>query len=371
MSEPRRRRLPGRGQALTVGLLVVAVATPFYVGPFWLQVGLTAMAYAVAAIGLAIQVGVAGQLSLAHAVFMGSGAYLYSFLGGASTGQVTGLGWPPWLAALGAIVLTALLGALCSPISARLRGLYLGVASLGLVFIASHVMQRFGALTGGPGGREVPPLRLGPLDFSDDTTWVIANVPFHQAEKLWMLGLAVLAGAYLVARRMVAGRGGLALHMMRDSEIGAAAMGITVWRYKASAFVIAAVYGATGGVLLALLTGWVVPESFGFDASVNLLIMVVIGGLGSIRGAIPGAVFVSALPLLIARQAQSIPLISGTGDSILGPGTLSTFLYAGLFIVTIMFASGGLDRLVALAVGTRRPQRRIAGGLPGKYAQEG
>src|SRR5204863_9611123 len=121
---------------------------------------------AIGAIGLTLLVGVTGQLSLAHAFFIGIGAYGYSYLAGPGKGPGTalsapaGLGWPPLLAAIGAVLLAGLAGAVFSPIASRLQGIYLGLASIGLVFIGQHIMQNATGLTVGFNGRDAPPLSL-------------------------------------------------------------------------------------------------------------------------------------------------------------------------------------------------------------------
>lgn len=338
-----------RGFVLSgIAVLLMAVV-PFYLDGYWMQLGLFAFVAAIAAVGLAIQVGVAGQLSLAHAVFLGSGAYLYALLAGDDDDQVTGLGWPTPIAAVTAVVLTGLLGAVFSPIAGRLRGLYLAVASFGLVFIAQHFLLSATGMTGGPAGRAVPPLSIAGLAF-DDTPLVVFGVPLGMLEKLWFLALAIVILTYIAGRRIVRGRPGLALHMMRESELAASAMGIRVGRWKAAAFVVAAVYGGMAGVLLALASQWVVPDSFGFLASVDFLVMVIIGGLGSIRGAIAGAVFISAIPLLLERYAEVLPFLAGPGGAGLDTSLMAVFLYGGLLIVVIMVAPGGLNALLSKIV---------------------
>src|SRR3954466_6119604 len=128
-----------------------------------MQTGLFAMSAAIGAIGLTLLVGTTGQLSLAHAFFVGLGAYGYSYLAGDSGGAGTplsapdGLGLPPLLAGILAVLLAGLAGAAFSPIAARLKGIYLGLASIGLVFIGQHIMQNASAITGGFNGRDAAP----------------------------------------------------------------------------------------------------------------------------------------------------------------------------------------------------------------------
>ena len=120
---------------------------------------------AIAAIGLTLLIGITGQLSLAHAFFIAVGAYGYCYLAGhgeqiAAVSQPVGLGLPPWLAAIGAVVLAGIAGALFSPIAGRLRGIYLGLASIGLVFVGQHILQNAPVVTGGFNGRDAAAFEL-------------------------------------------------------------------------------------------------------------------------------------------------------------------------------------------------------------------
>ena len=140
----RRGRAHSGGLATRVGVLAAGLVAPFYLDVFWLQVGVFAFAAMVAAFGLNLLVGEAGQLSLAHSFFIAIGAYGYTFF--ASPAQPAGardqIGWdlPPTLAVVLAVAASGVAGVLFSPIAARLRGIYLGVASLGLVFLGQHVL---------------------------------------------------------------------------------------------------------------------------------------------------------------------------------------------------------------------------------------
>ena len=156
MSNPLVRR------GAIVAAAVVLIVTPYFAEGFWLQTGLFAMAAAIAAIGLTLLVGVTGQLSLAHAFFIAIGAYTYSYLAGAPpdpalASQPSGLDLPTWLAMLGAVGVAGLAGALFSPIAGRLSGIYLGLASIGLVFIGQYILFNAADVTGGFNGRDAPP----------------------------------------------------------------------------------------------------------------------------------------------------------------------------------------------------------------------
>jgi branched-chain amino acid transport system permease protein len=335
--------------ALGAAAVVVLAALPIYLGSFWLQTGLFAMAAIIAAIGLTLLVGVAGQLSLGHAFFVAVGAYGYAYLAGHDAPGIAGLGLPPLVALVGAVALAGLAGAVFSPISGRVRGIYLGLASLGLVFIGQHILQNATAITGGYAGRDAAPFSLFGFSFSSThpDELVILGVPFGQLERLWYLGLVLVAASIWYGRNLVRSRPGRALSTVRDSEVAAAVMGVDVVRYKAAAFTVSAMYAGLGGVLMALSFGRIVPDSFGLELSVDFLVMIVIGGAGSVGGAAAGAVFVTALPLVLGHYSGSLPLLAEPGSGGVGAPELSRFIYGAAIVAVLLFARGGLAALVS------------------------
>ncbi|HEX5622242.1 MAG TPA: branched-chain amino acid ABC transporter permease [Solirubrobacteraceae bacterium] len=349
--------------ALLAGVGVVLAALPIYLESFWLQTGLFAMGAIVAAIGLTLLVGVAGQLSLGHAFFVAIGAYGYAFLAGQDVPDgPAGLGLPPPLALLGAVALAGIAGALFSPISGRVRGIYLGLASLGLVFIGQYILQNATGITGGYEGVAVEPFRLFGFSFSntdpDDLT--ILGVPYGGLERLWYVGLVLVAVAIWYGRNLVRSRPGRALAAVRDGEIAAAVMGVDVVRYKAAAFTVSSMYAGLGGVLTALAFGRIVPESFGFLLSVDFLVMIVIGGAGSVGGAAAGAIFVTALPLILNRYSGSLPLLAEPGSGGLGASEFSRFLYGAAIVAVLLFARNGLAGLAHRARRSPEVKERLA-----------
>ncbi len=323
--------------AIYAAVVVVLAAVPIWFESFWLQTGLFAMAAIVAAIGLTILVGVAGQLSLAHAFFVAIGAYGYAYLADKI---------PPILALVAAVLLAGLAGALFSPISGRVRGIYLGLASLGLVFLGQHILQNATGITGGYRGIAVPPFELFGFEFTGADEMVVLGVPYGPLEKLWYLGLVLVAVSLWYGHNLVRSRPGRALATVRDSEVAAATNGIDVVRYKAAAFTVSSMYAGLGGVLMALAFGRIVPESFGFVLSVDLLVMVVIGGAGSVGGAAAGAIFVTALPLILNHYSGSLPLLAEPGTGGVGAAELSRLLYGAAIVAVLLFARDGLAGLV-------------------------
>ncbi|WP_374213561.1 branched-chain amino acid ABC transporter permease [Streptomyces sp. G1] len=346
-----RPRLLGTRNAAAAAAVLVLLALPFYLDRFWLQAGLFAIAAAIGAIGLNLLTGATGQLSMGHAFFLAVGAYGYCALAGdgstAGSHELVGLGLPSWLAAVLAVALTGVAGGLFSPIAGRLRGAYLGIATLALIFIGQHVLFNATSVTGGFNGREVEPLSLFGFTF-DDTETVIAAVPFQSAEKLWYVALALLLGGALFARGVLRGRPGRAMNALRDHSIAAGVMGVPVARYRAAVFVLSSMYAGLAGVLLALVFQRTVPDYFGMVLSLEYLAMIVIGGLGTVAGSVVGAVFVSLLPQLLTRYSDALPLVSAPGTGGVSPGEASRYLYGAAVVVAVLFLPGGLTGITRI-----------------------
>jgi branched-chain amino acid transport system permease protein len=350
-----------RSRILFVVATVILLIAPLYLQEFWLRTGFAVAAAVVGAIGLNLLVGTTGQLSLAHAFFLAVGAATYVYVSGAPGGTATkvdGLGWPPLIGMIAGVLLAGLAGVLFSPVAARLRGIYLGVASLGLVFIGQHLLNTWTSVTGGFNGRTTPEFSLFGFHFGSSHPFLtVAGVPFGESERLWYLGLAISLGAYLFARNLLRSRPGRALQTLRDSEVAAAVMGVNVQGYKARVFLVSSMYAGLAGVLLALSIGSVAPESFDLDLSILFLAMIVLGGLGSVAGAVLGAAFVSALPLVFQQYATSLPLVSDPGQGGISAGEAAKILYGAAIIAIVLFEPGGL-------VGLSRRLRRLRPNRP-------
>ncbi|OON82656.1 branched-chain amino acid ABC transporter permease [Streptomyces tsukubensis] len=354
-------RTPLRPRPLRWGMwaagALVLLALPFYLDRFWLQAGLFAMAAAIGAIGLNLLTGAAGQLSLGHAFFLAVGAYGYCVFAGESTGSQIGLALPTWLAAVLAVLVSGVAGGLFSPVAGRLRGAYLGIATLALIFIGQHVLFNARDVTGGFNGRDVPPLSLFGLTF-DDAEVVVAAVPFGSSEKLWYAGLLLLLGSGLFARGVLRGRPGRALNALRDHQVAAGVIGVPVARYRGAVFVLSSMYAGIAGVLLALVFQRTVPDYFGMALSLEYLAMIVIGGLGSVGGAVVGAVFVSLLPQLLTRYSDVLPLVSDPGSGGVAPGEASRYLYGAAVVAVVLFLPGGLTSIAARRIRTTPREKR-------------
>jgi branched-chain amino acid transport system permease protein len=351
---------------LLVAFLIVLLALPLYVEEFWLRTGFAVFGAIVGAIGLNMLVGNSGQLSLAHAFFLAVGAVSYVYVsgepGGIGVTQLDGLGLPPIVGMIVGVLLAGLAGLLFSPLAARLRGIYLGVASLALVFIGIHVLNAWTTVTGGFNGRSTPDFSLFGFTFANrDPELYVLGVPFREAERLWYLGLVLALAAYLFARNLLRGRPGRALQTQRDSEVAASVMGVNVQGYKARIFLVSSMYAGLAGVMYALSIGSIAPESFGLELSILYLAMIVLGGLGSVNGAVLGALFVSALPLVFQRYADLIPFVGSRGEGGLAAGEAARFLFGLAIVLVILFEPAGLAGIARRITGRahRRPGGRV------------
>lgn len=372
------RRVTGRssgrsGQAgqivrwvLLLAAAVVLLVLPLYVDEFWLRTGFAACAAIIGAIGLNLLTGTSGQLSLAHAFFLAVGAVTYVYVSGSPGGVATkigGLELPPLVGMILGVLVAGLAGLIFSPMAARLRDIYLGVASLGLVFIGQHLLNTLTLVTGGFNGRTAPKFSLFGFSFSDSNPDLfVAGVPFGEPERLWYLGLALALAAYVFARNLLRSRTGRALQTLRDSEVAAAVMGVNVQGYKARVFLVSSMYAGLAGVLYALSIGSIAPESFGLDLSILFLAMIVLGGLGSVGGAVAGAVFVSSLPLVFQQYAGSLPFVSDPGQGGVNAAQAARLLFGLAIILVVMFEPAGLAGFTQRGRRRSGPLRRAPSG---------
>jgi branched-chain amino acid transport system permease protein len=257
--------------AAVVALLPLALANNYYY-----EVAILVGLNAIVCVGLNLLIGYAGQISLGHAGFFGLGAYGSAIL-------TARYGWPP-LAALGAVTLGVALLALAigRPIL-RLRGHYLAMATLGMGIIISIVIVTEDGYTGGPDGMSVPPLAIAGLALTGERAWY------------WAVGIALLAAVWL-AQNLIDSPHGRALRALHGSEVAAEVGGIDSARHKVRVFVISAIYAAIAGSLTAHYTGFITPGKVSFFHSIELVTMVVFGGMASTFGAVVGAAMLTVLP---------------------------------------------------------------------------
>jgi branched-chain amino acid transport system permease protein len=294
-----------RVRKLIIGVaLVLACVLPFVVSSVWLQTLLFAMIAGVGALSLNILLGSTGILAIAPSFFFAIGAYLYAIFSEPSQNafgqQLYGLGLPPAVAALLAVLATGLLGWLLSPLARRLRELPLAVATLGLIFLALYVLDNANKYTGGSLGREAK-------------TFSIFGFEFDSTKRLFFLALLVLLATWWYVANLLKSRPGRALQAVRDNATAASSLGINVEHYKQRVFVVSGLLGGLCGVLIALAFRHIIPDYFDFFLSVNYLAMVVIGGLGSPLGAVAGALVVTLFPQAIIEWGGFIPGLNRQG----------------------------------------------------------
>jgi branched-chain amino acid transport system permease protein len=274
-----RHLVSSRGLLLVVLALVIALLPLVFPSSYYFRVAALVWISALAAVGLNILMGQAGQVSLGHAGFFGIGAYAVA-VGPAH------IGLPSWVSLFLGAALSGGLAFLVGRPILRLRGHYLAIATLGLGVLTAMVITTESHLTGGPDGMPVQRLTLFGWRVTGSDTWY------------WIAGGALLIGSW-VALNLEDTPTGRAFRALHDSEVAARVAGIDVPRYKLKAFVVAAVYASIAGSMLALMNGFITPDQAGFVHSVELVTMVVVGGLGSVAGAIVGAAILITLPQVL------------------------------------------------------------------------
>ncbi|HEY5652019.1 MAG TPA: branched-chain amino acid ABC transporter permease [Acidimicrobiia bacterium] len=270
----------------------------------WLKLLSTVAIFTIGALGLNILTGLAGQISLGHAFFMGIGAYTAAWLG-AGPGPLAGMDLPMWIWLPAAGVVPALIGLGVGPTAVRVRGLYLAFVTLGLLFVGLYVFRNWTWLTGGSqAGRPFPELQFRlwkeevPLiDFAADGPWFGIDLSGEAKTYFLLLGLAVLF--VVIAKNIQRTRVGRAFQAVRDRDIAAEIMGVNEVRYKLLAFAISSFFAGVAGALLASFVGRTIPERWDLFLSVQFIAVVLIGGAGVITGSVLGAAFVVLLPRLV------------------------------------------------------------------------
>lgn len=274
----------------------------------WLRVMDEALMFAIAALGLNILTGMAGQVSLGHAFFMGVGAYTGAVLGGVATASVWGWNLPIWIWLPGAGIGAAIIGIIVSPVAVKLRGLYLAIVTLGLVFIGIHMSNtNWGKkLAGDPGlGRDFPTfdIRLWkeetPLvSIDDDGTWFgFLDVTDNQKTYLFLASLFLLF--IVLAKNIARTRTGRALQAIRDRDIAAEVMGVPEFKYKLIAFATSSFFAGVAGALFASFAGKLPASQFSLALSVEFIAILLIGGVGTVSGTVMGTFFVVLTPKFV------------------------------------------------------------------------
>jgi len=304
------------GHVFWYSVLVLALlAAPWLLAEYSLAQLNLVLIYAIAGLGLMLLAGFTGQFSLGHAAFLGVGAYTQAFL--------TGMGWP-FLLSLGmAGILSALMGIVVGLPALRLKGIYLGMATLSFGFILEEVFARWESVTGGNAGKTVGTIKLLGNDMGSGTGFYFVCLTVTVVCTLGILNLL----------RSPTGRAFVAI---RDSEISAQSMGIHLAYYKTLSFSLSAALAGFAGALYAHNLRFISPDQFNLLQSIDLLLMIVIGGLGSVHGVFLGAIFLIILPQGISSVKGLLPDFIGQA-----PG-LKSVIYGAMLIAFVLFEPMGL-----------------------------
>ncbi|MFX1266113.1 MAG: branched-chain amino acid ABC transporter permease [Promethearchaeota archaeon] len=303
-------------------LAVIPLATGVFGDQYLLSVLNLAIIGVIVALGLNLLTGSTGLVSFGHAAFVAVGSYTAGLL-------TMKLGVPFWLCIPLAGVFTAAFGVIVGLPALRMKGVYLALATLAAQFIVQHLIVDWEGLTGGTNGLRVTQPTIGSLVIDTETEFYFLAA-----------GLAVLL-TFGIANIMRS-RIGRALLAVRDSDIAAQAMGVSLARYKTLSFGISAGYAGIAGSLHAYHAGYIGPDFFTITLSVEYIVMILIGGLGSIRGSIMGALFVTFLH-------EGISLLEGAFSAILPgfafPPDLESLFLGLALILFIIFEPQGLAGL--------------------------
>jgi branched-chain amino acid transport system permease protein len=304
------------GHVFWYGLLMLfLLAAPWAIEEYWLAQLTFVLIYAIVGLGLMLLAGFTGLFSLGHAAFLGVGAYTEAIMVNA------GIPFPIAIACAG--LLSAAVGMVVGLPALRVKGIYLGMATLAFGFIVEEIMARWEGLTGGNAGMVVNYPTLFGWDFGTTNAF-------------YFLCLVITIGATLGIVNLMRSPTGRAFVAIRDSEISAQSMGIHLARYKTLSFAISAALAGIGGALYAHKIQFLSPEQFSIIQSIDLLLLVVIGGLGSIHGAFLGAIFLIVMPQLIALGKDFLPTAIGQAAGLQGT------VYGLVLIAFVLFEPMGL-----------------------------
>jgi branched-chain amino acid transport system permease protein len=296
-------------------LLLLLVAMPWLMSEYWLAQLTFVLIYSVVGLGLMLLAGFTGLFSLGHAAFLGVGAYTQAALTHA------GVPFPIALATAG--LLSAAVGMVVGLPALRVKGIYLGIATLAFGFIVEEVFARWESVTGGNAGIH--------LKAPDLFGWKLES-----ADSFYGLCLVITVIATLGVLNLLRSPTGRAFVAIRDSEISAQSMGIHLARYKTMSFALSAALAGIGGALYAHKLRFISPDQFNILQSIDLLLMVVIGGLGSVHGAFLGAIFLITMPQVISLGKDYLPAAIGQAPGLQG------VVYGAVLIAFVLFEPMGL-----------------------------
>ena len=305
-----------RQKAVYALLIAALIAAPWLLPKYYVGELTYLFILSIASLGLMVLSGYTGQVSLGHAAFLAVGAYSHAWL------LSQGL---PWLLCIAcAVALSALIGLSLGLPAIRVSGLYLAMVTLAFAMLIEHVLGRWKSVTGGFNGLAVPDL-------------VVFGINLSGLRPFYFLCLTSLVITLVALVNLMRGQTGRAFIGVRDSEAAAAGLGIWVAGYKVLAFVISAAVCGFAGALLSHHVRHITPEGFSLLLSLELVLMVTIGGLGSLRGAVLGAILIGLVPSFIS---QIKPLL---GDQISKQFGLEIFVFGFVLAFFVLFEPRGLN----------------------------
>jgi branched-chain amino acid transport system permease protein len=296
-------------------LLLLLLAAPWLFAEYWLAQLTFILIYSIAGLGLMLLAGFTGLFSLGHAAFLGVGAYTQAVM--------TNAGVPFPIALACAAGLSAAVGLVVGLPALRVKGIYLGIATLSFGFIVEEVFARWEKVTGGNAGIHVKA--------PDMFGWKIDS-----GEPFYFLCLLIAIGSTLAILNLLRSPTGRAFVAIRDSEISAQSMGIHLARYKTLSFALSAALAGIAGALYAHKLQFISPDQFNILQSIDLLLMIVVGGVGSVHGAFLGAIFLISMPQAIALIKDYLPDTIGQAPGLQG------VVYGMVLIAFVLFEPLGL-----------------------------
>lgn len=315
---------------IAVLLAAAFAAVPLLANQYWLSAILTPfLIFALAAIGLNILTGYAGQLSLGTAAFMAVGAFMaYNF--------VLRM---PWLGAIPSFILAGLCAAAVGVVfglpSLRIKGFYLAVATLACQFFVLWAIQRVGWFTNHSASGVISAQKVVILGFAFDTP-----------ARKYLLTLAIVSAMALLAKNLMRSETGRAFMAVRDMDVAAAVIGIRMMRTKLLAFAISSFYCGVAGALYAYTyLGTVEPEAFTLELSFRILFMIIIGGVGSILGSFLGAGFIVLMPIFLSVLFGGISHATGMEIKHAVVSNMELIIFGGLIVFFLIVEPHGLARL--------------------------
>ena len=289
-----------RGSRSLFGVAVLAatlVALPHYMDRFERGIMFDVALYALLGIGLNVVVGYAGLLDLGYVAFFATGAYLYALVAAPMYGGGFDVGTSFWLVLPMAMLLAGLVGAALGVPVLRLRGDYLAIVTLGFGEIIRIMINNEASVTNGPVGVfSIPKPNF-------------VNQPLSGPYELYYLVIAGCFIAAFAAERILDSRVGRAWEAIREDEDVAAGMGVDTTVYKLLAFAIGAAIGGAGGVIFAAKQSAIFPSDFNLDVSINVLALVIIGGMGNVRGILLGSILLIGLPEVLRDFSVDVAFV--------------------------------------------------------------